>query len=273
MGELTSELERPTLDDKVEETPQAAPPEANQLDELAKMLSDYNVQTPQQLEGKMKASSEAGRLAQLLGEERQRTENYEARLRELETASIPPKKNPYEYDGDLDTPNTVNLEDAITNVYRKERAREQQAQMQHQQKALKAWSAIQSHKDFPKVKEVWEEKLKDPYFVYQIQSGQIDPQMAYRDTVDEYKDNLLGKTLETIETIRKGAMPTPPHVESGGAAPTNATNLVSEGQTGESKEEKRFNELKEKVNKGQLLSPDEEEEATMIAIGKGGPLF
>lgn len=247
------------------ELPQVEEPKAAEakkevdVDGLMSALEAAGVTNPEDLEGKLRAGSEVGRVAQLLGDERKRTSELETRLRELESRPAPRQRD------DWDLPQegqTVDIESAIERSVDKVFTKREQAQRQAQEAQIKAWNQIQSDEDYGLVKDVWEEKLKDPNFVYKIQSGMINPVDEYTKTLRQFYKGLLKQSHETITTLRGGPKE-PPHVETGERTP----NLVSEDK--DTTAERQFlDKMGEKVRKGYVPTEEEEAliaEATLVA--------
>ena len=216
--------------------------EAPKLDELIQMLESADITTTEALEGKLKASAEVGRMAQLLGDERKAREQAEQRARALESERPRPQQLETDYTGLMPQAGTIDLTGEIKKAIREERDAERQEAVKLQVEVNRKYQKIYSDKNFAKVKDIWDEKAKDPGFLWQIQSGVVDPVDAYREVVDEYKDGLLRKTLETIKQMQGKGTVTPPHMETGEQV---SANLVS-GEPGESDQEKLIKRLREK---------------------------
>ena len=250
--------EKPTLETPKEETPKEEI--KTDLDAgFMKALEQFGVGTPDELESRLKASKEVGQLANLLGQQRELNKQMAS---ELQAAKA---RRPHD-DFDLDNigeGTTVNLEDVVSRSVEKVLSKRERTAQEYQQRLVSAWQKVTGDRNYAKVKDVWEEKLKDPQFVWQIQSGVVDPVDAYRGTVDDWKDGLLKQAFDTIKQLQGKQPGTPaPHVEGGGRT---SANLVSE-EPGEVPEHvKRYKELKEKVDKGVLLSDEEELELAGIA--------
>ena len=233
---------------KVEEKP------AIDVDSLVSELEKAGITNTDELSGKLRASQETGRLAQLLGDERKRTADYEARLRELENKPAPKQQDFMDYGEGQ----TIDIESAIERSVSKVINREKEAQRIAQEQNLKKWNFIQSDKDYNIVKDVWENKLKDPNFVYQVQSGAIDPVQNYNETKIDYYKTLLQKSHETLKTLHGKGKVAPPHLESGDRT---SANIVSE-QPSMTEGDRKLNDLRAKVDKGYI--PTEEEQLDLI---------
>ncbi|MHA2163852.1 MAG: hypothetical protein ACXABF_15660 [Candidatus Thorarchaeota archaeon] len=245
-------VESPTLD-QPKETPKVESPEGEEIDidAFTQTLKEFNVTNNDELAGKLNASQQAGQTANLLGEERRRNEALQEEL-----AALRAKSNQ-----ELDLDNygegqTVNLEDVITKVYRKEKQRDMALAQRQQQQQIAQYGKIVNNKNYKgDIKKLWDAKQADPTFLIQVQSGQIDPVEAFHEVVDEYKTNLIVTAGKTIDTLRTGKLPEVPHVETGERAPQN---LVSETPSKEGSREQLLKELQDKTDKGGRLEEHEQ---------------
>jgi len=250
------------------ELPKEEPKEAEtevDVDGLMAELTKAGIENPQQLQGKLDAGSEVGRVAQLLGDERKRSRDLEAEIAQLQAA---PVKDEFDYSQE-NRPIDIEavIEKKLGNVLDARDAKARKAQ----EKSYAAWNKIQTDEDYHLVKEVWEEKLKDPGFVMKIQNGSINPVDEYTSTLRKYYKTLLKQSHETITTMKGGDLK-PPHVETGERTPAN---LVSEGDKDTSAERKFLDAMAVKVAKGYIPTEDEEiliAEATIKAGVGNAPL-
>ena len=121
--------------------------------------------------------------------------------------------------------------------------------------------------DYDIVKEVWEAKQKDPNFQFKINTGQVDPVAEYNKTVINYMKTLLKQSHDTLKTIRGGPVDAP-HVETG--ARTSANMVSTTPATSDSK--KLVSDLKEKTDKGHIMSESEEMGLIDAIFGSKDPL-
>jgi len=232
----------------VEEPKEPKKPEAD-VDGLIAELERAGVTTTDELSGKLRASQETGRLAQLLGDERKARSMLEQRLQELEQK---PAQRQQDYMDDYQTGQPIDIEAAIERSVSKVFTKQAEQQRKFQEENLKKWNAIVSDEDYALIKDVWDEKLKDPNFVYKVQNGVADPIQEYNSLVRQYYKSLLKKSHETITTMRGGPKE-PPHMETG---ERTSANLVSESPAASEAEQKR-KALQEKVDKGYLPTDEE----------------
>jgi len=234
------------------------------VESLVSELERAGITNAGELEGKLRASKETGRLAQLLGDERNARSNLEARLKELEARPATQSFEHMDYNTDKPIDVSAEIERSVEKVFTK---REQQ-QLKAQEENLKKWNFINNDQDYSLVKEVWESKLKDPNFSFKIQYGMVDPVKEYTDTVRGYYKTLLQKSHETITTMRGAGKVAPPHMETG---ERSSANMVSETPSGTDAQKKRA-ELKAKTEKGHILSQEEEIELIDTIFGSKTPL-
>jgi len=117
---------------------------------------------------------------------------------------------------------------------------------------MQSWATISQDEDYHLVERIWNEKLKDPNFVYAVQSGQTDPVSEYGSVLRSYYKGIAKSAVKTIETLTKGVTPQM-HVESGEA---RAPGVRVDQEMNEN--QKTINKLKEKADTGGLLSEDDE---------------
>ena len=226
-----------------EQTPAAG--EVKDVDAFMAELEKAGVSTPSQLQGKLinaqgfdKVQSERDMLARELSG--LRDEVTKLKTRAPDTSA---------YDNDYDNPgSTINIEDVVVKAMRKERAAEREEQVRQQQAIMQDWARIQGDEDYHLVQEVWESKLKDPNFVFKINSGQLNPVEAYTSTVRGYYKNMLLKAKDTITGLKGGKPVQTPHLEEGGQYSVPKQEV----------EEKTVKDkLRAKAQKAQLSEQDE----------------
>jgi hypothetical protein len=230
------------------EEPAKQEAEAIDVDGLMAQLEKAGVTNAEDLDGKLTAGAQAGRLAQLLGDERKRSEELTEKLAQQ------PRPQPTQDFMDYGEGQTINIEDAIEKSVTKVFTKQAETNRKAQEMQLGQYNKITQHPNYGFVKDEFEAKLKDPNYVYQVQAGMIDPVGDFYDTVIKKQQVLMKESHKTIEQLAGGGKPPPPHVETGERSPSN---LVSETPTG-TEAEKRLAALQEKTDKGQLLSQEEE---------------
>lgn len=257
---MTEEKKEPL---SVEEPKKAAKAEPD-VDGLLQTLSQFGIEDPKALSGKLDAGTQAGRLAQLYGEEKQKRGELEARLRELE--SKPKPRQDFDYDS-YQEGQTIDIEAAIERSVSKVIEREKAQTRKAQEANLQRWNTINNDPNYGHVKDIWEGKLKDPNFAFKLNQGLVDPVAEYNTTVVDYLKTLLKQSHDTIQKIRGGPMDAP-HVESG---ERTSANMVSTTPS-ESNYDKKIRLAKEKVAKGGTLSSEEEVDLMDTIFGTNAPL-
>lgn len=219
------------------ETPKAEP--LKDFDGLIAELEKAGVTNAENLQNKLKASKEAGQLANILGTVR--AENQE--LKDLIRSMKAPKA-----DDDFSGGQPVDIEDVVARSVEKVLTKKEKLAQENQARFLETWNMIQQDEDFALVEPIWQEKLKDPQFVFQIQSGQVDPVKAYNKTVREFLKGMVKRSADTLKTLKPGTIKAP-HMESEGA--------VERSKEPTPEKDEKLKSLKEKVAKGYMPSDDE----------------
>ncbi len=225
-----------------------AAPKTN-VDDLIAELEKAGVSEPQQLQGKLEAGAQAGKLAQLLGDERKRVTDLQAKLDKVQV-------QPKEQDWDAyPEGKPIDIEAAIERSIDKTFEKREKVAKQVQEASIAAYNYIKSDQNFHLVKDVWDKKVKDPAYIYQVQTGQVDPVRDYSNTVVQYFQNVAQRSLETIKELSGGEAQPVPHVESGETR--LPANIVSES-AGESANRKFLTEIRAKIEKGYIPTYEEE---------------
>jgi len=223
------------------------------VDGLIAELEKAGVSKPEELQNKFVAAKEAGNLANQLGDTRRE-------LAEIKTlmASQPKQQKDYDYEPD----NTgLDLEEVIGRALDKREQAKARKQAEAQQAILGMWNEIQSDDDYSLVKPVWEEKLKDPNFLFQVQQGMANPVKEYNKVVRGYYKGIAKRSVDTIKTLqgRSGDIATPMHVEGG--------DRIQQLPKDSTKEESRLKDLQDKANKGTLTEEEELEAVDLKTKG------
>jgi len=251
--------ETPTLEGKEQSQP------AGEIDIEAFMgeLQKVNVTSVEDLKGKLNAGNQAGHLANLLGEVRKENQELKDMLRNMQ--SQPAQKVNLEEGG------TINLEDAlertVTKVLTKKEQEAQARNQKIQHEVSEAINSIIGDEDYPLVKDVWEKKMT-PDMIFKIQNGQVNLPRLYQETVRGFYKTYLKQSQDVIMQLTGKGKVEVPYVESGEQKPTN---LVSQNKTTINPATKRLMELKTLVDKGKILSSEEELEMTGLLFNRGKP--
>jgi hypothetical protein len=224
------------------------------LDGMISLLDGAGVTTPDELENKLIASREVGYMAQQVGDLRKEL----ASLKNKPAPEPPPKTeyDPYEQQGPVD------IERALEGAVEKVLTKREEKQLQIQRQQMQVWSEIQSHPYYPKVKEIFEQKMQSPEMMTKIQGGQTTTKDEFFNTVIEFQGGVIQKAHGTLVTIKGGEQaPVTPTVEGGEARVSAQVPEVR------AEKEELIDGFKVKVDKGGHLS-DTEQMAALDAILK-----
>jgi hypothetical protein len=243
----------PTMDEK-EETPEPeVKEEMTEEQQLLETLRAASISKTEQLDGTIRNARKTFDMQS----ERDQLANQ---LTDMEKRLAAAEKPPSEVE---DYGQPVDLDLAIAKGVGKVLDQRDKAAAENQRQMMKSWAVITQDEDFHLVEPIWNEKLKDPNFVYQVQSGQVNPVMEYQNVLRNYYKGIAKSAVNTIETLTKGVTPQT-HIESGDA---RMPNVPVDTEINDNK--KRINELKEKADSGGLLSEDEEIEALRAVLSGG----
>ena len=239
----------PTMEEaevKVAETPKEEVNEQmSEETQLLETLKAASISKAEQLDGTIRNArrtfdmqSERDQLANQLSK-------MELRLAEAEKKSAQPQDTE-------DYGQPVDLDSAIAKGVSRVLDQRDRMAAENQKKMMQSWATISQDEDYHLVERIWNEKLKDPNFVYAVQSGQTDPVSEYGSVLRSYYKGIAKSAVKTIETLTKGVTPQM-HVESGEA---RAPGIQVDQEISDN--EKYIKQLKEKADSGGLLSEDEE---------------
>ena len=246
----------PTMEEEVKEAPKTeATEQMSEETQLLESLKAASISSPEQLDGTIRNARKTFDMQSERDQLSNQLAAMEKRVAATEKQSVVPDDTDY---------HPVDLDSAITSgVNRALDARDKVA-ADRQQQMMGAWNTIAQDEDFKLIEDVWNEKLKDPGFVYGVQSGQINPVQEYHQTLRKFYKGIAAKSLKTIETLQKGVAPTV-HVESGDARATH--DMPSDEEL--SAQEKTIKETTERADSGQLLSEDDEMALIEASLLKG----
>ena len=232
--------ESPTLGEgePKEKEKEETKPDATQVDvdALIAELEKAGVTNTEALHNKLAVTKEYGKVVNMLGE-------LKAENRQLkEMLESKPAPGDFDYS---ETSGSPDLADIINKVLDKRDAMKAQQQAQYNKAVLEMWNEIQSDQDYELIKDVWEEKTRDPNFIFMVQQGQVNPVKEYNKMVREYYKGIAKRSVETIKVLSGKEKVKPPYVESG-----NARVPGIESKNEESDQEKKLKGMKESVEKG-----------------------
>jgi hypothetical protein len=265
-------MENPTIETEGKPAETAATPKpavpAGPHAELVAELEKFGVKNAEQLQGRMVASQEAGRLANQLGDARKEISEMRAMMERMNQQRVQPQQHPHRDEWGGEQPpekaaGTIDLSDLVGKAVEGAISKRERAVQMAQQRAFEAWNKIQGDPDFHIVKDKWEAKLKDPNFALKFQAGAVDPYSEYQELLRDTYKSAVSRSAEIIKSLTTGAGPPQVHLEGQGKVSGVQGNAIPD-------KDKTLNPLREKVNKGKLLSEDEELAALMKVLGGGG---
>ena len=154
----------------------------------------------------------------------------------------------------------ADIEKTVIAAIRKEKELERQQAYQQQSATNAQWNAIVSDKNYAHVKAVWEDKLKDPNFVYQIQAGLVNPGQAYNETVVDFYKGMTQKAVGLVKQLQSGTSRKAPLNLESNQVPVGRENELPENT-------QKIKKLQEAVNTGKILSEDQELAALDALLG------
>lgn len=186
-----------------------------ELKEVMGMLKQFDIDSPEKVENVVRASQQAGRTAQLLGESREMNRQLMAKLEKLEKATQKAYQ-PNEYTEEK----PIDLETSIEGVLERFWDKKQQEQIKMTQKQWAAFNEIQTDDDYALVKDAWESHTRQPDVAYSFQTGSVDPVKEYNKFVRKFQRKLLHRTRGLLEQVTTGTKKMiPPHMEQGTNVP------------------------------------------------------
>jgi hypothetical protein len=245
----------PTMEEVVAEPKEVVKEEMTEEQQLLETLKAASISKPEQLDGTIRNARKTFDMQSERDQLSNQLVDMEKRLAAAETKTPAPDAEEYGQPLDLDT--------AIAKGVSKVLDQRDAAAAQNQKQMMMSWAVITQDEDFHLVEPIWNEKLKDPNFVYKVQSGQVNPVMEYQNVLRGYYKGIAKSAVSTIETLTKGVVPQT-HIESGDA---RVPNVPVDQEIGENT--KQLNKLKEKAETGNLLSEDDEI-AAIRAVLSGG---
>lgn len=242
-------IEKPVLDTKPEDKKPDDKIDTAQTEDLIKALTEAGVTTPDQLEGKLSASQQVGHMQNLLGDVKAENQKLIETIQNMHTNNPPAQQTSFD---DVPDGQQVDLQALVANTVEGVFKKRDKAAAQGQSAALQKYHKITTDKNYHRVKDIWDVKLKDPQFMFEINNGVIDPVDAYRDIVDEFKDGLLKQSLDAITTLTGSGKPlASPHIEGDARVTHDLPVDKTESQ-------EIINKLQEKVDAGKQLTEAEE---------------
>ena len=220
------------------EIPKTEPKTNEEIEGILALLDGAGIKTKDEMQGKIDASKQAGQLANILGTVRAENQELKEMIKGLSKAPKPSGEFDYSEGQPID------IESAVERSVRKVLEQDKRANAEQQQRVLQQYNAITTDKHYKLVKDVWEEKMKNPNFVV----GNANLTEEYKNTVIDFYMGVSQKAGDVIRGMKPGTIKAP-HMEGERAVPR------SEKDVPESKQ--KLNKLQEQANKGRVYTDDE----------------
>jgi hypothetical protein len=198
--------EQPTVKEPTTEPTQT---QESAMDDIAAKLKELDIDTPERLDNMAKASSEAGRLANMVGELKQQNEQLTNQMNELSRRNTPSQD--YEY-GEP----TIDINAAIDRGVTAAIDRYAKTQQENQRKATEAYykdmGRIQNDKRYKVLSDKFQTHVNNPTVQMRLQRGDTNIVDEYYRIKDAYIDILEENYVNKVD---KATQPvTPPHMET-----------------------------------------------------------
>jgi hypothetical protein len=189
--------EQPTVKEPITEEPTQTP--ENAASDILSKLKDLQIDDPKKLENMAIASSQAGKLANDLGETRRALASVQEELNRIKGQSDT------SYGGEIDLATLIDnrLETFVT--------KQQEKQRQAQEAYYRDMGKVQNDKRYPALKDTFEKHMQSYNVQQRINSGQTTASEEYGKIKDAYLDLLE----ENLTSVSKTTKPKPPHMETG----------------------------------------------------------
>lgn len=195
--------ESPTIE-KPKEAPKTEQPDIKS--QVLSELENLGIQSPQQLQNMARASSEAGRLANMVGDLKREIEGLKSRPA--------PRHDDYEAPGEA-----VDLGKLIDQRLEGFWTRQVQQQQQAQARYLEQMNEVQGHPKYKELEGVFNKHISNPSVQALVASGQTDYAREFTRLVTTYQDKLIEKLSNQMGEFTSKAKVAPPHMESGTQSP------------------------------------------------------
>jgi len=191
-----------------EVTPEPAQPN-DDLQAIMTKLDEFGISKPEQLDNKMRAASESGRLANIVGELREEV---------AELKSAPPAPQPSEYDND-----GVDIDAAIGNAVTKALdEREAKARKVHLARASEA-RTIRSNENYKIVGPKFERYMNSPEANSRMGNGETPTSIFNKMVIGEYRDMMVQMKTAVESSTGNPGQTAVPHMETDQTAPPRTT--------------------------------------------------
>jgi len=204
--------EDPTLEEPKVEEPAVEESNVDNAIEVARKLAELGIDNVDKVDGTVKAAQEAGRLANMLGEERRRAAELEAQLRNTREQRVDLESDDY----------GVDLEKVVKKGIRDFWNETQREVQQNQQRQFQEFQKIRSHKNYALVGKEFEEYTKTPDYQADLMAGKTPSEIFYDMSNDTMRNHLITLRDALLKGTKSPAEVDVPHTETTQAAPPQA---------------------------------------------------
>jgi len=203
--------ESPTIEEPIVEEPVVETP-VDDAHALAERLTELGIDDVTKVEGTVKAAQEAGRLANMLGEERAAKAEVERQLREATSQRV---------DTNYDD-SSVDLESVLQRGMEKFWDKKQVDAQKVQQRQMHEYQKIRSHKNYALVGKDFEEYTKSPDYQNELMMGKSPSEIFYDMSNDKLREHLITMRDALLKGTKSPESVDIPHTETSQASPPAA---------------------------------------------------
>jgi hypothetical protein len=236
MSDDPKPVESPTIEQP--QVTEVKPPEIDK-EALVSELTKMGVTKAEELLNMRRASSETGKLANMLGEVRNENAELKRMIQQLQTGS----QAGYQEHQPIDLKQA--MRPVVKEVFQEAMVETTQRQMEAMRAQRAEMARIQSNKWFPAVRDVWEKYLNHPTTQDRLLGGETSLTDEYRNVVDAYTSRMLETQTAALQAAQGGIKP--PHVEQG-----NTQSVQNPPASTESV--RKLRQISEAQRKGELES-------------------
>lgn len=199
---MSDEVKEPKV-----ETPE--PPKKDDLSEIMARLDQAGITKAEDIDKKLRAASEAGKLANMVGELREE-------IKALKSQPVTPPKSEYESDG-------IDIEAAIGGAVAKALDEREAKARKIQLARAKEAQAIRSNDNYKIVGSKFEQYMNSPEASFRLSNGETPTSIFNDMVIGEYRDMMVKmKTAVESSTGNPGQVAVP-HMETGQTPPPRTT--------------------------------------------------
>ena len=199
---MSEEVKEPKV-----ETPEPSKPD--DLSEIMARLDQAGITKPEEIDRKLRAASEAGKLANIVGELREE-------IKALKSQPSTPPRNEYESDG-------VDIDAAIGNAVAKALDEREAKARKIQLARAKEAQAIRGNQNYKIVGEKFERYMTSPEASYRLANGETPTSIFNDMVIGEYRDMMVKMKTAVESSSGNPGQVAVPHMESGQTPPPRTT--------------------------------------------------